>query len=139
MSAATTSAPTRTAPARPPDGYWTRHARYRSYVLFDGSALLRWLGVVVLLEGLFALAGGAAAWDAYLAGLRSPFGVLVSLVIFAATLFFALRWLRVGVKVATVDIGPVPAMPGPVVLIAHFAGLLALTGLVILVAAGVVL
>lgn len=138
MSAA--NAPrTRTAPARVPDGYWTRHPRYRSYVLFDGSALLRWLGVILLLEGLFALAGGVARWQAYLAALRSPLAVALSLVVLAATLFFSLRWLRVGVKVATVDIGPIPAMPGPVVLVLHYAGLLALTGLVLLVAAGVIL
>ena len=116
-----------------------QHARYRNYVLFDVSALPRWLGVIVLVEGLFALAGGVATWEAYLAVLRSPLGVALSLVVLAATLFFSLRWLRVGVKVATVDLGPVPALPGPVVLVAHYAGLVALTGLVLLVAAGVIL
>lgn len=139
MSAPTTPAGTRTAPALPPAGYWLHHTRYRNYVLFDASALLRWLGVIVLVEGLFALASGVAAWEAYLAVLRSPLGVALSAVVLAATLFFSVRWLRVGVKVATVDLGPVPAMPGPVVFVAHYAGLLALTGLVLLIAAGVIL
>jgi fumarate reductase subunit C len=139
VSAPATSSRTRTAAPLAPAGYWLQHTRYRNYVLFDASALLRWLGVIVLLEGLFALAGGVATWEAYLAVLRSPLGVALSVVVLAATLFFSLRWLRVGVKVATVDIGPVPAMPGPVVLVAHYAGLLALTGLVLLIAAGVIL
>ncbi len=139
MSAPAKSAPTRTAPPLPPAGYPISHPRYRNYVLFDASALFRWLGVAMLVEGLFALARGAAAWEAYLTALRSPLGVACSLVVLVATVFFSLRWLRVGVKVATVDLGPIPAMPGPVVLVAHYAGLVALTGLVLLIAAGVIL
>jgi fumarate reductase subunit C len=133
------SEPTRSAPARPPEGFWLSHARYRAYVLFAGTGLLLWLGALILLRGLWALGQGVAAWNAYVAALASPGGVAAMLVILAATVFFALRWLWIGVKVATVDLGPIPAPPAPLVFVAHYAGLAALTALVLLVAAGVIL
>jgi fumarate reductase subunit C len=131
--------PTRTAPPRPPEGFWLAHPRYRAYVLFAGSGLTLWLGALILVRGLFALGEGVAAWDAYLAALASPAGVVAMVVILVAAIFFALRWLWIGVKVATVDLGPIPAPPAPLVFVAHYAGLATLTALVLLVAAGVIL
>jgi fumarate reductase subunit C len=138
-SAAARAEPTRTAPAPKPEGFWIQHPRYRSYVLFAGTGALLWLGALVLARGLFALGEGVAAWNAYLAALGSPAGVVAMVVIFAATVFFALRFLWIGIKVATVDLGPIPAPPAPVIFVLHYAGLAALTGLLLLVASGVIL
>ena len=79
------------------------------------------------------------AWQAYLARLGSGVGVLLMGMILLGTLFFAIRWLRVGVKVATVDIGPVPAPPAPLVFALSYGGLVGLTGLLLLILAGVIL
>ncbi len=133
------SAPTRTAPARPPDGFWLNHPRYRSYVLFAATGLVLTIDALIVLRAARALGDGPDAWARYLAAFATPMGIVVSVVLLFVTLFFSIRWLRVGVKVATVRIGPVPAPPAPVILVLHYAGLGALTGLVLLVLGGVIL
>jgi fumarate reductase subunit C len=130
---------TRTAPPQLPDGWWMGHARYRRYVLFAATGGVLWMAALIVLGGINALARGAAAWETYLASLRSPIGVVVMGLIVVSILFFAFRWLRVGVKIALVDIGPIPGPPEPVIWVAHFAGLAALTGLLLLILGGVIL
>ena len=130
---------TKTAPAQLPDGWWMGHARYRRYVLFAATGGVLWLAALIVLGGIRALGNGAAAWEAYLASLGSPIGIVVMSLIVISTLFFAFRWLRVGVKIPLVAIGPVPAPPEPVIWVAHFGGLAALTGLLLLILGGVIL
>jgi fumarate reductase subunit C len=138
-AAAARSEPTRSAPARAPEGFFLGHRRYLTYVLFAATGLTLWLGALILLRGVFALGQGVSAWNAYLDALGSPAGVLAVVVILASNVFFALRFLWIGVKVATVDLGPIPAPPAPAVFVAHYAGLVVLTALVLLVASGVIL
>ncbi len=133
------SAPTRTAPARPPDGFWMNHPRYRSYVLFAATGLVLTIDALIVLRAARALGDGPDAWARYLGAFATPIGIVASVVLLFVTLFFSIRWLRVGVKVATVRIGPIPAPPAAVVLVLHYVGLGALTGLVLLVLGGVIL
>jgi fumarate reductase subunit C len=130
---------TRTAPAQLPDGWWLGHARYRRYVLFAATGGMLWLAALIVLGGINALGRGAAAWDAYLASLASPIGVVVMTLIVISILFFAFRWLRVGVKIPLVDIGPIAAPPEPVIWVVHFGGLAALTAVLLLILSGVIL
>ena len=132
-------APTRTSPARPPDGFWMEHPRYRSYVVFAGTGLILAIDAMIVLRAARALGDGPEAWASYLAAFAAPIGIVASVVLLFVTLFFSFRWLRVGVKVATVRIGPVPAPPAPVMLVLHFAAFGALTGLVLLVLGGIIL
>jgi fumarate reductase subunit C len=127
------------APPSPPEGFWTGHPRYRSYVLFAATGVALWIAVLVLLAGVRALAQGVAAWEAYLAALASPPGVAAMVVLLVAASFMSLRWLRVGAKVATVDLGPFPGPGRGVVLVLHYSGLLLLTALALLVVGGVIL
>lgn len=133
------SGPAEMLPPRLPDGWWSGHARYRRYVLFAATGGVLWLGALVVVAGIVALGQGVQAWQAYLANLGSAVGVLLMGMILLGTLFFAIRWLRVGVKVATVEIGPVPAPPAPLLFALHYGGLVALTGLLLLILAGVIL
>ena len=130
---------TRTSPARVPDGWWTGHPRYRNYVLFAATGFVLSAGCVVLLLAIRALGRGHAAWQAYLAHVGSLPGQLGCWLLLFGTLFFSLRWLRVGVKIPLVRLGIVPAPPEAVIWVAHFAGLFALTTLVLLLLAGVIL
>lgn len=130
---------TRTAPAQPPAGFWIGHPRYRSYVLFAATGVMLWVGGLIVLGGVAALGTGAAAWDDYLANLGSALGVVMMTLILIPTLFFALRWLRVGVKVQTVEIGPLPRLPAPVWLVLYYAAFGALTALLLLLLGGVIL
>ena len=129
---------TPTLPARVPDGWWTGHARYRYYMLFGMAGGLLAVVSCVLLLGVRALGEGAAAWARYQAMLGSPPGLLLSALLMVSTGFFAVRWLRVGVKVAQVQIGPMPAPAGWLLLVAHFAGLLTISLVLLLLLSGVV-
>ena len=133
------AAPTRTAPARPPDGWWMSHPRYRPYVLFTATGLVLALDVLMVMGGVRALAAGAQAWEKYLSALASPFALVLDTLLFVTTLFFSIRFLRLGIKLATFKIGPVPAMPGPVVAVAQYGGLAAISALILLVLSGVIL
>ena len=130
---------TRMAPARPPDGFWLGHRHYRSYVLFGGTGLVLSAVCVLLLFGIHALGQGHAAWQSYLASLDSGLARGMCWLLLAGTLFFSLRWLRVGVKLSLVKIGLLPAPPVPVVWFAHFSGLFAITALLLLILSGVIL
>lgn len=129
---------TKTLPARVPDGWWTGHTRYRYYMLFGMAGGLLAVVSLVLLAGVRALAGGADAWAGYQALLGSPPGLLLSAVLLVSTGFFAMRWLRVGVKVPQVALGPLPAPAGWLILIAHFAGLVTISLVILLLLSGVV-
>jgi fumarate reductase subunit C len=133
------SSATRVAPPRPPDGFWLGHRRYRSYVLFGGTGLVLSAVCVLLLFGIHALGQGHAAWQSYLASLGSLPAKVMCWLLLAGTLFFSVRWLRVGVKLSSVKIGLLPAPPVPVVWVAHFASLFAITALVLLILSGVIL
>lgn len=131
--------PTRMAPPRPPDGWWAGHPRYRSYVLFAATGAVLAVGCIVLLFGIHALGQGRAAWEQYLAALGSPAGTGLASLLLIGTLFFSLRWLRVGVKIPQVALGPLPAPPAAAIGFLHFAGLLGLTTLLLLILSGVIL
>ncbi len=130
---------TPTAPARAPDGWWMGHPRYRNYVFFTATGFVLSAACVVLLFGIRALGQGHAAWQTYLAHVGSLPGQLLCWLLLFGTLFFSLRWLRVGVKIPLVRLGLLPAPPEGVIWVAHFAGLFALTALLLLIVGGVIL
>src|SRR5262249_15638424 len=94
---------------------------------------------IELLFGLSALRSGFAAWNGFLGVLRSPPLVLFNLFLLVGIAYFALRFLWVGIKVATVAIGPVPAPPAPVIMVAHYGGLLVVTLVVLVLFSGAIL
>jgi fumarate reductase subunit C len=136
---AATAEPTPTAPPRAPDGFWLVHPRYRLYVLFAASGLVLAIDSLILLWGLRALAGGTAAWESYLAALGTPGGVVLCWVLFLSTLGFAIRWLRVGSKIPPLPLALLFSLPSAVFLIGQLVTFVALTALLLLVLAGVIL
>lgn len=133
------ASPTRTSPARAPDGFPFSQSRYRWYMLFGATGVVLALDALILLRAVHVLARGPAAWDGFVASFASPLGMIVAVGLIVGTLFFSFRWLRVGVKVPTVRIGGLPAPPEPLVLIAHFAGLVVFTALALLLLGGIIL
>ena len=129
---------TATLPARLPDGWWTGHRRYRSYMLFTATGIVLVAVNVVLLLAIRALAAGAQAWASYLAALGSPPGLLVTIALLLGTLFFAVRWLRVGAKIPGALLGPLQGSTVPLILAAHFAGFVTISLVVLVLLSGVV-
>jgi fumarate reductase subunit C len=132
------SSPTRTLPARTPDGWWAAHPRYRTYVLFAATGIVLVLVNTLLLLGVHALATGVAAWESYLASLASIPGGIVVIALLVGTLFFALRWLRVGSKIPGVLLGNLQSSSIPLIMVGHFTGFVTITLVVILLLSGVV-
>lgn len=117
-------------PARAPDGWWMSHPRYRTYVLFSMTGLVLAAVNVLLLFAVSALASGIDAWRGFLGAMGSPPGLLLGVVLLVGTLFFAVRFARVGAKPLSVRLGPVPAIHTTVILIAQVGGLV--TGTLVL-------
>lgn len=135
----TDSGATPTLAPRIPDGWWTGHARYRSYVAFAGTGLVLIAVNLLLLLGLRALATSAAAWANYLAFLRSPPGLTITIALLVGTLYFALRWLRVGAKIPGALLGSIQNQSAPALMAAHYAGFLTVSLLVIVLLSGIVI
>jgi len=129
---------TPTLASRVPDGWWMSHKRYRYYMLFAMASGILSLGSLVLLVAVSALSKGSQAWAGFLAMLGSPAGLLLSVVVLVPTCFFAVRWLRVGVKIPQVKLGPMPAPGAGMLYVAHFGLLIGVSLLVILLLSGVV-
>jgi fumarate reductase subunit C len=140
MSAPTASlrGAARTLPPRAPDGFWRENRRYFWYVLFAGTGFVLSLACAELLLGVWALGRGFAAWQSYLAVLRSPLLVIPNLLLLIGTLYFAVRFLWVGVKIPTVALGPVPAPPAGLILVAHFAGFTTVNLALLILLSGVI-
>lgn len=131
--------PTRTSPARPPDGWWLNHPRYRSYMLFSSTGLVLVVVAAILMRSIAVLGEGAAAWDAHLANLALPISLLINVILFLATCFFSVRFLSLGPKVFSVPIGPFGALPAPVWIVLLATPAVLVPALILLIMWGVIL
>jgi fumarate reductase subunit C len=93
----------RVPPLKPVAGYrrsmrhWYLHTRpvYRGYMLRELTCVAVGYYALVLICGLFNLHAGEAAFNGFIAALRSPFWLIVNLIAFAALLFHAITWFQV--------------------------------------------
>lgn len=76
-------------------GWWRRDPFFARYMLREATAVAVLIYAVILTEGLVRLAQGEAAWNGRLAALRSPWSVLLHLVLLAAMVFHALTWFEI--------------------------------------------
>jgi fumarate reductase subunit C len=81
------------APARR-DGWWWRHSRSRSYVLFGLASILVLLEAGILLVGLWSLGGGEETWRRFLALLHQPAVRLLHVAAAPVFLWYGGRFLR---------------------------------------------
>lgn len=137
--AASGAGSTPTAPARAPDGWWLQHPRYRAYVLFAATGWILAIDVLIVLHAIRALGRGAEAWRAFLASLASPVGIAFSWLLFLSTLFFALRWLRVGAKIPPFPSALTFSLPVGFYWAGHLATFALLSLALLLILAGVIL
>ena len=80
---------------RPMQGWWKRDPFFMRYMVREGTALAVIVYAVVLCIGLVRLTQGEAAWNGWLAALRSPGSVLLHVVLLVAMFFHAKSWFEI--------------------------------------------
>jgi fumarate reductase subunit C len=76
-------------------GWWRRDPFFVRYMLREATAVGVLIYAVILTFGVVRLAEGGTAWNGWLAALRSPWAVLLHLVLFVSMVFHALTWFEI--------------------------------------------
>ena len=91
---------TRTAGAgrayiRPMRGWWRRNPFFIRYMVREATAVGVAVYAIVLTTGVVRLAQGEAAWNGWLEALRSPWSLLMHLVLLVAMFVHAKSWFEI--------------------------------------------
>jgi fumarate reductase subunit C len=76
-------------------GWWRRDPFFTRYMLREATAVAVLVYSVILTVGVVRLAQGARAWNGWLEALRSPWAVLLHLVLLGAMVFHAFSWFEI--------------------------------------------
>jgi len=88
-------APARRTWVRPMTRWWRRDPFFVRYMVREATAVAVLLYAIVLAVGVVRLAQGEAAWNGWLAALRSPWSLLLHAVLFAAMVVHAKSWFEI--------------------------------------------
>ena len=80
---------------RPMTSWWRRDPFFMRYMVREATAVAVAVYAVVLAVGLVRLAQGEAAWNGWLAAVRSPLGVLLHVVLLVAFVVHAKSWFEI--------------------------------------------
>jgi fumarate reductase subunit C len=80
---------------RPMHGWWRRDPFFMAYMLREATAFAVAIYSVVLAVGVMRLAQGEAAWNGWLAALRSPGSILLHLVLLVSFAVHARSWFEI--------------------------------------------
>jgi fumarate reductase subunit C len=75
--------------------WWRRDPFFVRYMWREATALAVALYALLLLAGVVCLSAGEATWNGWLAVLRSPWSVLLHLVLLAAFAYHAYSWFEI--------------------------------------------
>ena len=78
----------------PKTSWFLGHARYKSYMLHEVSSLFVGLYIWLLIYGLFKLGSGPDAWADFIAFVKSPIVVILSLIAFAFFIMHTISWFQ---------------------------------------------
>lgn len=85
----------RTGYVRPMQGWWRRDPFFVRYMIREVTALAVLAYAIVLVVGVVRLAQGEAAWNGWLAALRSPGSILLHLVLLLSFVVHAKSWFEI--------------------------------------------
>jgi fumarate reductase subunit C len=85
----------RKAYVRPMAGWWRRDPFFMRYMLREATAVAVAVYAVVLCVGVVRLAQGEAAWNGWLAALRSPWSLGLHAVLLIAMFIHAKSWFEI--------------------------------------------
>jgi fumarate reductase subunit C len=111
-----------------------RHPRYVRYLVREFSCLFIGAWTILAVVGLMRLSEGPAAWESFLAALRSPLSVVFHVVALCFAVYHSLTWFNLTPKALPVQMGG-EFVPGGVIAGAHYAAW-AIVTLVLLFFAG---
>ena len=80
---------------RPMQGWWRRDPFFVKYMIREVTAVGVLVYAIVLMFGLLRLSQGEAAWNGWLAALRSPGSVLLHLVLIVSMIVHAKSWFDI--------------------------------------------
>jgi fumarate reductase subunit C len=116
-----TLGPTRTADPRPPDGFPTS-GNYPAYMLFGSCGAFLLLTSLIAIEFVWAINGGQAKYDAFMARIRDSAGYQAYFALaLVGLIWFTVRFFGLFPKTQPFRMGPFKRPPDAVML----AGLLA--------------
>jgi fumarate reductase subunit C len=115
--------------------WFMTHARYKSYMLHEVSSLFVALYMALLIAGLFRLGSGPDAWAGFLAFVKSPIVVILSLIAFALFIVHTVSWFQAVPQAMRIQQGE-HFVPGKLIVGAHYV-VLGVVSLFVFVLAGV--
>ncbi len=76
-------------------GWWRRDPFFMRYMVREATAVAVALYALVLMAGVLCLAQGEAAWNGWLAALRSPLSIALHVVLLAAMVYHTISWFEI--------------------------------------------
>lgn len=95
-------------------------ARYKHYMLHEVSSIFVALYMTELVIGLFCLAAGPESWAGWLAFVRSPLVILLTLIAMVFFVLHTISWFK-AVPQATRIMKGDEVLPGKYLIAAHYA------------------
>ena len=89
------TAVTRRPYVRPMQGWWRRNPVFMRCMLRETTAVAVLVFAILMTVGVVRLAEGEAAWNGWLAALRSPWAVMLHVVLLAAMVIHAQSWFAI--------------------------------------------
>jgi fumarate reductase subunit C len=116
--------------------WWLGQRRYLLYMLRELTSLFVGLYCALMVLGIYRLSQGRLAWDAFVAALSSPLGIVFQLLCLAFAIYHTTTWFAVTPKAM-----PPLVMKGERVadrtIVGFHYGAWALVSAVVLIAAGI--
>jgi len=76
-------------------GWWRRDPFFVRYMIREATALIVAAYALVLLAGVLCLAQGEAAWNGWLAQLRSPVSIVLHVLMLAVMIYHTWSWFEI--------------------------------------------
>ncbi len=102
-------------------GWWLQQPRYIRYMMREISSLFIGIYVLILIVGLYQLAKGQAAYEAFLATAKGPAGMIFAVLAMIFAVYHTYSWFQVTPKAMPLMVGS-KKVPGAFIIAAHWFG-----------------
>lgn len=115
--------------------WFLTHARFKSYMSHEVTSVFVALYMWLLIDGLFRLAKGPEAWEGWLAFIKHPLVVVLSLIAFAFFIIHTTSWFKAVPQAMRIQTGE-HFVDGKLIIGGHYVAL-GVFSLFVLILAGV--